>query len=142
IVVGIGILAIALWIVSLYAVLERQQMMTLVGAVFTPKPESTQPGLRGAILNATAWKRVLYFALRLPLSIAGFAVSIFTVVSMCLVFAPLVASTVPISIDSHLVTDWQEAIVVACAGALLGLLGAHAVNAVAEIERMLAEWLL
>lgn len=141
IVVGLAILAAALFIVTIYARLERQLMAGLLGAVFAPEPRPA-PRIRGWLLNPAAWKRVLYFALRLPLSVLGFAVAIVMVVSVSLLLAPLAYSIVPMWIATEPVTRWEEAILVACVGAALGLVSAHAVNAVADLERRLAEWLL
>jgi len=140
-VVGLGILAIALWAVTIYARLERFLLASFAGAVFRPEVVPGA-GIKGRLLDRAAWKRVLYFALRLPISVAGMAASILMLVSFSLLFAPLLYNVIPMGVGLEEITDWQGALIVACVGAVLVLLSAHAVRGIADVQRRVAEWLL
>ncbi len=83
-----------------------------------------------------------YFALRLPISVVGFAVAVVMIVGMALLFTPLLYTIVPVFAGMDRVTAWQEALLISCPGAALGLLSAHAVFAVSELQRKLAETFL
>jgi len=141
IVVGVGILAIALWLVTMYARAERFLLAEVAGGIFRPEV-AVGPGLKGHLLNPAAWKRVAYFALRLPISIIGFSAAVAMVVSFALLFAPLLYTVIPMRVGFEEINDWQIALLVACVGAVMGLGTAHAIRAIVGVQRRVAEWLL
>jgi len=141
IVVGLAILAIALWAATLYSRVERFLLESFAGAVFRPEIRPGA-GIKGRLLDRAAWKRVLYFALRLPISVLGMAASILMLVSISLLFAPLLYTVIPMRVGFEEITDWQIALLVACVGAVLVLCSAHAVRGIADVQRRVAEWLL
>jgi hypothetical protein len=98
--------------------------------------------MKGVILDPASWKRVIYFAFRLPLSIVGLAATLLMLTSVLMLFAPLVYQVVPITVGLDVIREWQEALMVSCAGAVLGLVSAHMVRGVVEVQRRMAEWLL
>ncbi len=141
IVVGLGILAIGLYAVRMYARLDRFLLTELAGGVFR-REAAPGPGLKGVLLDPAAWKRVLYFAIRLPISIAGLSAVLLMLASILMLFAPMMYTVVPIWVGMDYVREWQEALMVSCAGAVLGLASAHLVRGVADAHRRIAEWLL
>jgi hypothetical protein len=141
IVIGFVILALTLAIARLFGVLERELAKALLGATFEERPPLPRHW-RAMLRDRRSWTMVIYLILRFPLGLAGFIASLFMLVAVPAMTAPLLYLVVPYWIAGERVVNSEEALLVSLFGCVFFLLAAHAVNAVAAVSRRLAVALL
>jgi hypothetical protein len=148
IIIGFVILALTLALGRMFGWMERRLVESLLGGHFEPRavpaPPDPSPARRlpALLTDQRAWVSALYFVLRFPLAMVGFAASMVFLSSMVAIAAPLLYTVVPIMVVSERVNNSEEALLVSLIGCVLFLISAHAVNGLAAISRRLAIALL
>jgi len=141
IVVGFLILAITLFVASMFGGLEREMSKALLGATFEPRPPRAR-GLRAMLTDRRAWSTLVYLMVRFPLGVVSFVSCVLFLVSIPLMAAPLLYTIFPFTVDTTVITTSEEALLVSLFGFVFFLAWAHAINGLASISRRLAMALL
>jgi hypothetical protein len=144
IIIGFVILALTLAMGRMFGWVERRLVESLLGGHFEPATPAPSPARRlpALLTDQRAWVSAMYFVLRFPLAMAGFAVSMLFLSATVAMAAPLLYTVVPIMVVSDRVNSSEEALLVSLIGCVLFLISAHAVNGLAAISRRLAIALL
>ncbi len=143
ILIGFVILALTLALGRLYGYMERQLVESLLGGSFEPRVAAPTSGrLPARLTDQRSWLTAMYFVVRFPLAVAGFAASMLFLSSIAAIAAPLLYTILPITFGTERVTNSEEALLLSLFGCVLFLISVHMVNGLAAVSRRLAAAML